>query len=186
MKIVIAVTGASGSIYAQRLFEKLNVPEIRQQIQRVDVVFSDSGKEVWQHEIGAFDADKYQFKIWNNHSFDAPFASGSAKYDAMLICPCSMGTLGRISGGISNDLITRAADVFLKERRKLILITRETPLNLIHLKNMKKLSEAGGIIFPASPSFYSKPVSINELVDTVVNRILDLSGFQTQFKRWGE
>jgi 4-hydroxy-3-polyprenylbenzoate decarboxylase len=184
MKIVIAVTGASGSVYAERLFEKLNVSEIKSQTERVDVVFSDSGKAVWNYEIGKTDFEKYQFTIWDNHSFDAPFASGSAKYDSMLICPCSMGTLGRIAGGISNDLITRAADVFLKERRKLILISRETPLNLIHIKNMKKISEAGGIIFPASPSFYSKPTTIEEVIDTVINRILDLSGFETNYPRW--
>jgi 4-hydroxy-3-polyprenylbenzoate decarboxylase len=186
MKTVIAVTGASGSIYAERLFEKLNLPEIRNQIEKTEVVFSDSGKKVWNFEIGNTDFSNFPFKIWDNNSFDAPFASGSSKYDVMLICPCSMGTLGRIAGGISNDLITRAADVFLKEKRKLILVSRETPLNSIHIKNMKKISEAGGIIFPASPSFYTKPTTIAELVDSVVNRILDLSGIKTEFSRWGE
>ncbi len=116
----------------------------------------------------------------------APFASGSARFDTMIICPCSMGTLGRIAGGISNDLTTRAADVVLKERRKLILVVRETPYNLIHINNMKLVTEAGGIICPATPSFYSKPSSFEQLAATVVDRVIDLCGLENTTYRWGE
>ena len=116
----------------------------------------------------------------------APFASGSASYKAMIICPCSMGTLGRIATGISNDLTTRAADVILKERRKLVLITRDTPLNLIHINNMKTVTEAGGIICPASPSFYSKPTNFEQLAATVVDRAIDLVGLKNNSYRWSE
>lgn len=116
----------------------------------------------------------------------APFASGSARYEVMIICPCSMGTMGRIAAGISNDLVTRAADVILKERRKLILVTRDTPLSLIHINNMKIISEAGGIICPASPSFYSKPQSHEQIAATVVDRVIDLSGLKQESFRWNE
>ena len=116
----------------------------------------------------------------------APFASGSARYGTMIVCPCSMGMLGRIASGISSDLSTRAADVILKERRKLILVLRETPYNLIHINNMKTITEAGGIICPATPSFYSKPASIEELSLTVVDRVLDLAGFDLSTYRWNE
>jgi 4-hydroxy-3-polyprenylbenzoate decarboxylase len=116
----------------------------------------------------------------------APFASGSAKYNTLIICPCSMGTLARIATGISNDLITRAADVILKERRKLILVTRDTPLNLIHINNMKTVTEAGGIICPATPSFYSKPQTIEEVAATVIDRVIDLAGLEQDSYRWGK
>ena len=118
--------------------------------------------------------------------FNAPFASGSAKYDTMIIIPCSMGTLGRIAHGISNDLISRAADVVLKERRKLIAVVRDTPFNLIHINNMKIVTEAGGIICPASPSFYSITKTIEEAAQTVVSRVLDLAGLEHESYRWNE
>ena len=118
--------------------------------------------------------------------FMAPFASGSANYGTMIICPCSMGTMGRIANGISNDLTTRAADVMLKERRKLILLVRETPYNLIHINNMKSITEAGGIICPASPSFYSNPQNFEELASTVIDRVLTLSGLKNDSYSWGD
>ena len=116
----------------------------------------------------------------------APFASGSARYDTMIVCPCSMGLMARIAMGISNDLITRAADVVLKERRRLIVVPRETPLSLIHINNMKAITEAGGIICPAVPSFYSQPQTIEAVVATVVDRVLDLADFDVKSYRWGE
>jgi 4-hydroxy-3-polyprenylbenzoate decarboxylase len=116
----------------------------------------------------------------------APFASGSAGFDTMIVCPCSMGTLGRVASGVSDDLITRAADVILKERRKLILLVRETPYNLIHINNMKTISEAGGIICPATPSFYSLPKTIEEVAATVINRVIDLVGFDYESYQWGK
>ena len=184
-KIIIAVTGASGSIYAQSLIEKLSSKELSNQYQELNIVLSDNARAVWAHELGKFDASKIPFKIYEKNDFSAPFASGSAGFDTMIIAPCSMGTMGRIAGGISNDLISRAADVILKERRKLILLIRETPLNLIHINNMKTITEAGGIIFPASPSFYSKPENIKELVTTVTDRVLTMAGFDLNTYQWG-
>ena len=140
-KIVVAITGASGSIYAKVLLDKLQ--NMYSQIETVAIVVSDNAKEVWQFELKNNDYKKYKFNYFEKTDFTAPFASGSAKFGAMIICPCSMGTLGRIAGGISNDLVTRTADVMLKERRKLILITRDTPLSLIHINNMKTVTEAG-------------------------------------------
>jgi 4-hydroxy-3-polyprenylbenzoate decarboxylase len=132
------------------------------------------------------DFEHYPFTFYQKMDFNAPFASGSAKYDTMIIVPCSMGTLGRIANGISNDLITRAADVILKERRKLIAVIRDTPLNLIHINNMKIVTEAGGIICPAVPSFYSLPKTIEELAQTVVDRVIDLAGLEKTSYRWNE
>ena len=116
----------------------------------------------------------------------APFASGSAKFDTMIICPCSMGILGRIATGVSNDLTTRAADVILKERRRLILVIRDTPYNLIHINNMKTITEAGGIICPATPSFYSNPKTFEDLAATVIDRVIDLAGLDQSTYRWGD
>ena len=183
-KIVLAITGASGSIYANVLLKKLQ--QLHEQIETVGIVMSDNAKDVWKFELGNTDYEKLPFKIYSKSDFFAPFASGSAKYTTMIICPCSMGTLARIASGISNDLTTRAADVVLKERRKLILVTRDTPLSLIHLNNMKTVTEAGGIICPASPSFYSKPQSFEELAATVIDRVLDLAGLEQSSYRWGE
>ena len=141
--------------------------------------------EVWQYELGNNDFIKYPFHFYEKQDFTAPFASGSAKYDTMIICPCSMGTLGRIAGGVSDDLTTRAADVILKERRKLILVVRETPYNLIHINNMKTVTESGGIICPASPSFYSKPGNFEALAATVIDRVLDLCDLESKSYEWG-
>ncbi len=183
-KIVVAVTGASGSIYAKVLLEKLS--SLKDQIDQVGVVMSDNAKHVWTYELGDESYKDVPFTFYDKMDFHAPFASGSARYTTMIICPCSMGTLGRIATGISNDLTTRAADVILKERRKLILVTRDTPLSLIHIDNMKRVTKAGGIICPASPSFYSRPTTFEELASTVIDRVLDLAGLEIKGYRWGE
>jgi len=183
-KIVIAVTGASGSIYAKLLLDKLK--KLESQIQEIGIVFSKNAEEIWEYELGDKSYSTYSFKKYSTNDFYAPFASGSAQFDTMIICPCSMGTMGRIANGTSDDLITRAADVMLKERKKLILVPREIPYSLIHINNMKLITEAGGIICPASPSFYNKPTTIEEAVNSVVNRILDLAEFEIESKRWGD
>jgi 4-hydroxy-3-polyprenylbenzoate decarboxylase len=183
-KIVVAVSGASGAVYAKVLFEKLLA--LKEQTESVGVVMSDNAKEVWKFELGNTDFEKYPFNFYHKNDFFAPFASGSANYNSMIICPCSMGTMARIASGISNDLPTRAADVMLKERRKLILVIRDTPYNLIHINNMKTITEAGGIICPASPSFYSKPQNFEELASTVIDRVLSLCGFEFKKYEWGE
>ncbi len=183
-KIVIAITGASGAIYAKVLFDKLQ--QLHEQIADVGVVMSDNAREVWKFELGNSDYEKIPFKIYGKGDFFAPFASGSARYNTMIVCPCSMGTLARIASGISNDLTTRAADVILKERRKLILIPRDTPYSLIHINNMKTVTEAGGIICPASPSFYSRPENFEQLAATVIDRALDLAGLEIKSFRWKE
>ena len=183
-KIAIAITGASGSIYAKVLFDKLTL--LKDQIADLGIVMSDNAKDVWHHELGNSSFNEYGFKFFNKRDFTAPFASGSAGFDTLIVCPCSMGTLGRIAGGISDELISRAADVVLKERRKLILVVRESPYNLIHINNMKTVTEAGGIICPATPSFYSLPQSIEEVAETVVNRVIDLAGFNHDSYRWGD
>ncbi|MBL7784211.1 MAG: UbiX family flavin prenyltransferase [Saprospiraceae bacterium] len=184
MKIVVAITGSSGSIYAKTLLDTLTT--LSAQTKAVGVVLSDNARINWELELGTPDFSPYPFLFYEKNDFFAPFASGSARYDAMIVCPCSMGVLARIATGISNDLITRAADVMLKERRKLILVTRDTPLNLIHINNMKTVTEAGGIICPASPSFYSKPSDITSVVRTVTDRVLDLAGLHPDTYRWGE
>ena len=183
-KVTVAVGGSSGSIYAKVLLDKLE--GLNDQIEAVGVVMSDNAKYNWKLELDNEDYRHYSFDFYEKMDFMAPFASGSAKYDTMIVCPCSMGLLGRIAHGISNDLTTRAADVVLKERRKLILVPRDTPYNLIHINNMKLITEAGGIICPATPSFYSKPKDFEELAATVVDRVLDLAGFDLKSYRWGE
>jgi 4-hydroxy-3-polyprenylbenzoate decarboxylase len=180
--IILSITGASGSIYARQLIESFI--KYKLQVNQVSIVFSDNALEVWKHELGEINLTDFPFKIYEKNDFNAPFASGSSIYDTQIIAPCSMGTLARISTGISNDLITRAADVILKERRKLILLVREMPFNLIHIENMQKITLAGGIICPAIPSFYSKPQTIEQLTQTVVDRILDLAGFEVETFRW--
>lgn len=179
-KIVVAITGASGSIYARRTLQHL----ARRTDVEVGVVLSRNAATVWEQELGT--AIDCPFKVYERGDFFAPFASGSARYMHMLIVPCSMGTLGRIAQGVSDDLITRAADVMLKERRRLICMVRDTPLSLIHIENMRTVTLAGGIVLPAAPSFYSKPASMEALADTVVLRALDLMGLDAGGYRWGE
>ncbi|MGD0341544.1 MAG: UbiX family flavin prenyltransferase [Bacteroidales bacterium] len=183
-KIILAVTGASGSIYAQKLMEKL--VSIRKPPKEIAVVFSDNARAIWEFETGKKFVAKGHTKEFNDKDFFVPFASGSSDYDTMIICPASMGIMGRIAGGTSEDLIARAADVMLKERRKLILVPRETPYNLIHIRNMETLTLAGAIICPASPSFYSKPKNIDELVMTVIERVISLAGFDDRRFMWME
>jgi 4-hydroxy-3-polyprenylbenzoate decarboxylase len=182
-RIVIAVTGASGSIYTKILMDKLML--LKEQWEEIGVVMTENAKTVWNTELGNEDYKKYPYKFYTQQDFFAPFASGSGQYNVMIIVPCSMGTLGRIAQGISNDLITRAADVILKERRKLICVARETPYNLIHIRNMETITLAGGIICPATPSFYSKPATIEEAAATVVDRLIDLAGLTLTTFRWG-
>ncbi len=182
-KIIVAVTGASGSIYAKHLLEKLIAFE--DGLTEVALIFSENGKKVWEYEIGSFSINSKLIHQYSSDDLFAPVASGSAGYDSMIIIPCTMGTLGRIASGTSDDLISRSADVMLKERKKLVLITREAPLNLIHIENMRTITLAGGIIYPASPSFYSKPNSKEELEMTLVNRVLDIMGFESGINRWG-
>ena len=184
-KIVVAISGSSGALYAKILLDKLQ--QLEAQWDAVGVVLSDNALINWELEVGKPQFEDYPFDFYDKKDFYAPFASGSAQYDTMIVCPCSMGMLARIATGISNDLITRAADVVLKERRRLILVTRETPLNLIHINNMKTVTEAGGIICPAVPSFYGNPTSIEAALATVVDRVLDLAGLKLEGAyRWGE
>ncbi len=183
-KVIVAIGGASGSIYAKILLDKLLTLE--NQWEKIGCVLSDNAIVNWELEIGPWEKVNYPFTFYDKKDFMAPFASGSAKYDTMIVVPCSMGLIGRINAGISDDLITRAADVIIKERRKLILVPRETPLSTIHLRNMLSLSEAGVIICPAIPSFYFNSSTQEEIVTTVIDRILDLAGFEIQTKRWSE
>lgn len=182
-KVVVAVTGASGSIYADLLIKKLKM--IKMQWDELSIILTDNAKEVWTTELENDHYATLDLPVFGKQDFNAPFASGSGQYDTMIIIPCSMGTLGRIAAGVSNDLITRAADVILKERRKLICVARETPYNLVHLRNMETITLAGGIICPATPSFYSNPKTVEELALTVVDRVLDLAGFDIKSYRWG-
>lgn len=182
-KIVIAITGASGSIYAKLLLEKLLL--IQEQWNELSVILTENAKEVWKTELDNADYLNYPVKYYTQQDFMAPFASGSGQYNIMIIIPCSMGTLGRIATGISNDLISRSADVVLKEKRKLICVVRDTPYNLIHIRNMETVTLAGGIIAPATPSYYSKPTTLEEVAATVVDRVLDLAGLNINTYRWG-
>ena len=183
-KVIIGITGASGVIYGKLLLEKL--ASLQEQIIECGVIFSESARDVWKLEIGSFNLDEIPFKVYDPSDFFAPMASGSAGFNTMIVCPCSMGTLGRIASGVSNDLMTRSADVMLKERQKLILVTREMPYSLIHLNNMKLLTEAGAIICPASPSFYSQPQTVEAVVMTVVDRVLKLADFDFPSFSWGK
>jgi flavin prenyltransferase len=189
MKLVVAIGGASGSVYAKRLLDTLVSagPALAAGGDPLEVglCFSNAGREVWHHEIG--DEPTYPFARYGLQDFRAPFASGSAGWQAMVVIPCSTGGLARIAHGISDDLIGRAADVMIKERRKLVLVVRETPLSAIHLENMLAVTRAGAVVLPASPSFYSKPSDVGALVDTVVGRVLDQLGIaHTLRPRWGE
>ena len=180
MKLVIAATGASGTIYLQRLLEQIDCVA-----HEVHLVMSTHAKQVAKQEIGTLKIPRGIVQHSEN-DLNVPFVSGSARFDAMVIVPCSMATLGRIASGSSDSALLRAADVFLKERRKLILVPRETPWNLIHARNVVTLLEAGAIVLPAIPSFYSRPDTVGAVVDTVVWRILDQIGLPNPSAyRWG-
>jgi flavin prenyltransferase len=181
MKLVIAGTGASGAIYLQRLLTQIDCTK-----NELHLVLSPFAKQVIHDELGELQVPVGVHEH-NDRSMNVPFASGSAFFDAMVIVPCTMGTLGRIAAGTSDSLIHRAADVFLKEKRKLILVPRETPWSLIHVRNCATLLEAGAYILPAIPSFYSKPRSVDEVADTIVHRILDQIGLPApKAYRWFE
>jgi len=182
-KIAIGITGASGSIYARLL---LDVLESYKDSIEVALVYTKNAFTVWEEELNNEHYRDYPYTVYENTDFYAPFASGSSSFDTFIIVPCSMGTLARIAQGISDSLITRAADVMLKERQKLICVIRETPYNLIHIDNMKRVTEAGGIICPASPSFYSRPIDIEAACMTVVERILKLAGIDYKRYKWSE
>jgi len=183
MKLVVGVSGASGAPYAKRLLDFLAAEGGRHDV-TVDLVFSETGMQVWMQEVGS--APRYPFPVWKPRDFSAPFSSGSALgYEAMVVVPCSAGQLSRIAHGVSMDLIGRAADVMLKERRKLVLVLRETPISLVHARAMTQVIEAGAFVMPASPSFYSGPKDIGQLVDTVVARVLDRLGIPNDLmRRW--
>lgn len=183
-KIIIAITGASGSIYAQQLLLKLQ--KLKGQLEEAALLISNNGIKVWEYELENSEYNNFPFFRYDINDFFSPVASGSANYHSMIIIPCSMGTMGKIAHGTSNDLIIRAADVMLKEKRKLILVPRESPYNLIHIENMKLITRAGGIICPASPSFYSKPQNINDLVNTIIDRVLNLAEFDIDSYKWGK
>lgn len=182
-QVAVGVTGASGAIYAKILLEKLVAINPKPEIA---LVMSDNARTVWEHELGTTSYDDFNVERFHRQDFAAPFASGSSSYETLIIIPCSMGTLGRIANGTSDDLITRAADVMLKERRRLILVPRDAPLGLIQLRNMVTVAEAGAVVCPAMPSFYSKPDNLNELAATVVDRVLGLAGFDIDSYRWGQ
>ena len=179
-KIVVAVTGASGSVYALRLIEKL----LELADTEVAVVVSETGKLVAKHELGSDILLQQKVTYFDVNSYYAPFASGSSDYDTLIVAPCSVGTLGRIAHGTADNLIARTADVMMKERRRLILLVRETPFSLIHIENMRLISLAGGIIMPASPSFYHNPTSLEEVIDSVADRMLDVAQLKSSIKRW--
>jgi flavin prenyltransferase len=182
MKIVVAMTGASGAIYTQRLLDNLDPKE-----HEVHFISTRHAREVGQVELpkGELKIAPSVIQYDENGSMFVPFVSGSSKFDAMVVIPASMGTIGRVANGVSDSTVARAADVFLKERRKLIFVPRESPYNLIHLRNMATLTEAGATIIPACPSFYNKPKTITEAVDTIIARVLDHLGIEHKLvKRW--
>jgi 4-hydroxy-3-polyprenylbenzoate decarboxylase len=179
-RLVVGIGGASGSIYAERLLSFLRDNPVAE----VDVVFTRTARLVWHDEIGT-DPESYGFRMFRPADMTAPFASGSAKYDGMVIVPCSAAGMARIAHGVTSDLVGRAADVMLKERRKLVLVLRESPYSLVHCRNMVSVTEAGAVVLPASPSFYSKPADMTALVDTVVARVLDQLGIDNDLMvRW--
>jgi len=181
-RIVVGITGASGAPYARRLLQVLG----RRDDAEIGVCVSQTAPEVWALECGGDLRETVAQPIWGVRDYKAPFASGSAGWHAMAVVPCSMGTAGRIAHGISDTLLTRAADVMLKERRTLIVVPRETPLGLVHLENLLQLARLGAVVLPAMPSFYGKPASLDDAIDTVVGRILDNLGLDHDLlRRWG-
>jgi 4-hydroxy-3-polyprenylbenzoate decarboxylase len=180
MRILVAITGASGASYAQRLLDNIDSSQ-----HEVHVVMSQYAQAVIAEELPSGLRLPPGVKSHGLKSMNAPFASGSNAVDAMVVIPCSMGTLGRIAHGLSEDVLLRAADVVLKERKKLILVPRETPLSLVHVKNFELLLQAGAVLIPANPSFYTRPQTVEQVVDTVVARVLDHLGIPQQLvKRW--
>ncbi len=188
-RIMVAVSGASGAVYAQGLLEVLP-----RAYETIYLTASDNARDIMRDEIDAEDvfdlvpaSAAQRFRVLEPNDMSAPVASGSHEYDGLVVIPCSMGVVGRIASGVSDDLVSRAADVCLKERRKLILVVRETPLSLVHLRNMTALAEAGAVILPAAPAFYGKPESISDMVDFVVDRVLRVLGVEERLvKGWGE
>jgi flavin prenyltransferase len=182
LKLVVAIGGASGAPYARRLLDVLAA--LPRDVVTPHVVMSNAARVVWAQELGT--RFEPPFPTWDVRDFRAPFASGSAGFGAMVVIPCSMGGLARIAHGLSEDLIGRAADVMLKERRKLVLVARETPLSLVHLENMAAAARAGAIVLPAAPSFYGRPRTVEDVLDTVVGRVLDQLGLPARLgPRWG-
>lgn len=183
-KIVVGITGASGAPYAKRLLEVLRT---REDVE-LGVCLSATAPEVWQLECGGNLRDEIApLPIWGMRDYNAPFASGSAGWHAMAIVPCSMGTCARVAHGISDTLLTRAADVMIKERRPLVIVPRETPLSVIHLENLTTLARAGATIMPAMPSFYGKTKTLEQAIDTIVGRVLDHLGVEHDLlRRWGD
>ncbi len=184
MKLILAITGASGSIYAKRIIDLLEKNKSVLKIKDIAVIFSQTGIKVWNHEINNYKINQIPFKIYDNNNYFTPFASGSSNYDIMIICPATMGTIGKIANTIADNLIVRTADVILKENKKLIVVPREMPYNLIHIENMRKIILAGAKICPASPSFYAKPKNYNQLIDTVVQKIFKLAKINIKFFEW--
>lgn len=179
MKIIIGITGASGSFYTLSLLEKIKkMSQIT-----CELIITPNGKKVWDFELKT--AAIPSFTTYQHDDMFAPPASGTAGYDAMIICPCSMGTMAKIAHGIADNLLTRAADVMLKERKKLILVIRESPLSLIHIDNMKTVTLAGAIVMPASPGFYFRPSSMDEMADHFTDHILQLSVADSDGRQWG-
>ena len=188
-KIVIGITGASGAPYAKRILDVLDERSRTRGDVEIAVCLSSTAPEVWALECGGDirEAIGGRFPIWGMRDYKAPFASGSAGWHAMAIVPCSMSTVARIAHGISDTLLTRAADVMIKERRTLVVVPREMPLSVIHLENLTALAKAGAIIQPAMPSFYGKTKTLEQAIDTVVGRTLDQLGFEHDLlKRWGD
>ena len=183
LRIIVAVSGASGSVYARRLLDALVASE---EVAEVALIFSSHALAVAEQEGVCLEVDSPKVNIYDNGDMFAPPASGSADYDAMAIIPCSMGVVGRVASGVSIDLISRAADVVLKERARLVVVPREAPLSTIHLRNLTTLSECGAVVIPASPSFYSRPTTIEELTDTIVERVLKHLGLHTPHYQWGK
>src|SRR6185369_9005455 len=182
VKVLVAITGASGALYAQRLLDNLKPSD-----HEIHVVMSHYAGQVIAEELPGGLRLPEGARMHNVKSMNAPFASGSNPPDAMVVIPCTMGTLGRIAHGYSEDVLLRAADVALKEKRKLILVPRETPLSLVHLRNMELLLQAGATILPANPSFYGRPSTLEQIVDTVVSRVLDHLGVANELApRWKE
>ena len=186
-KIVIGITGASGAPYARRLLALLQERMRAKDDVEVGVCLSATAPEVWRVECGGDIREAIGFPTWGARDYNAPFASGSAGWHAMAIVPCSMGTAARVAHGISDTLLTRAADVMLKERRTLVVVPRESPLSVIHLENLTSLARAGAVVLPAMPAFYGRPETLEQATDTVVARLMDHLGLENDLlKRWGE